>query len=161
MSHPLSRSSLVTFDTHQPSAITPTAACSTPTNQLLIDNPRTQSSIAYPRVPDLEELVRQKRLQDALATLLRLRLRGVGGWGKGQRLAASGGGLYELPLKKLESLEEFEERDASGICLKIKSRGQKKGKSSENKQNKWSVGRTDEGEGGGRGGRELCLKKHR
>lgn len=72
-------------------------------------------------MPDLEELVGQESLQDALATLLRFRLRGVGGRGQGQGLAAGGGGLHELPLEELETLEELQERDAPGVRLFVKA----------------------------------------
>lgn len=68
-------------------------------------------------MPDLEELVGQERLEDALATLLRFRLRGVGGRGQGQGLAAGSGGLHELPLEELETFEELQERDAPGVRL--------------------------------------------
>lgn len=70
-------------------------------------------------MPDLEEFVGQKRLEDALATLLRLRLRRVRGRGQGQGLAAGGGRLHELRLEELEPLEELEERDTSGVGLCI------------------------------------------
>ena len=70
-------------------------------------------------MPDLEEFVGQERLQDALATLLRFRLRCVGGRGQRQGLAIGGGGLHELPLEELETLEELEERNAPRIRLVV------------------------------------------
>lgn len=70
-------------------------------------------------MPDLEELARQEGLEDALATLLRFRLRRVSGRGQGQGLPAGGGGLHELPLEELEPLEELQERDAPGVRLLV------------------------------------------